>query len=181
MLPFNILYINIANCLKPFSRLSHPNPSSNYRDFEIREITKSHSPSGADIWVKSSRICHLEMMFKWSLVAILRLPQKFQLQELLCWWHLWQYWHSVKPWTRLIIHRNNYDNHIVENVTTKAVCFGCFGVCQTILSHRFPILNYNSQNTVAQGNYLTLSLLSSKSVFSQPFKKRLYEWCSENL
>ena len=28
---------------------------------------------------------------------------------------------------------------------------------------------------------LTLSLLSSKSVFSQPFKKRLYEWCSENL
>ena len=27
----------------------------------------------------------------------------------------------------------------------------------------------------------TLSLLSSKSVFSQPFKKRLYEWCSENL
>ena len=30
-------------------------------------------------------------------------------------------------------------------------------------------------------NLLTLSLLSSKSVFSQPFKKRLYEWCSENL
>ena len=28
---------------------------------------------------------------------------------------------------------------------------------------------------------LTLSLLSSKSVFSQPFKKRLYEWCSDNL
>ena len=28
---------------------------------------------------------------------------------------------------------------------------------------------------------LTLSLLSSKSVFSQSFKKRLYEWCSENL
>ena len=28
---------------------------------------------------------------------------------------------------------------------------------------------------------LTLSLLSSKSVFSQPFKKQLYEWCSENL
>ena len=29
--------------------------------------------------------------------------------------------------------------------------------------------------------WLTLSLLSSKSVFSQPFKKWLYEWCSENL
>ena len=29
--------------------------------------------------------------------------------------------------------------------------------------------------------FLTLSLLSSKSVFSQPFKKQLYECCSENL
>ena len=29
--------------------------------------------------------------------------------------------------------------------------------------------------------WLTLSLLSSKSVFSQPFKRRLYEWCHENL
>ena len=28
---------------------------------------------------------------------------------------------------------------------------------------------------------LTLSLLRSKSVFLQPFKKQLYEWCSENL
>ena len=28
---------------------------------------------------------------------------------------------------------------------------------------------------------LTLSLLSSKIVFSQPFKKQLYAWCSENL
>ena len=29
--------------------------------------------------------------------------------------------------------------------------------------------------------FLTLSLLSSKSVFSQPFKKQLYECCSEYL
>ena len=39
----------------------------------------------------------------------------------------------------------------------------------------------HTRTSISSLQVLTLSLLSLKSVFSQPFKKRLHEWCSENL
>ena len=61
---------------------------------------------------------------------------------------------------------------------TQAYLWFSFGYINFLLLCTCFFLGYSP---ITEGNWLTLSLLSSKSVFSQPFKKRLYEWCSENL
>ena len=40
---------------------------------------------------------------------------------------------------------------------------------------------YVNEELIGGLDIMKVRKLSSKSVFSQPFKKRLYEWCSENL